>query len=86
MNDWKIIVFNNRKKCCFRWYFDNIYFEVESFAKHVNDIVHDYRCLKNGVIGFTETQMKPLDSTSITDDTLKDFNMNFNNNDNKFQA
>ena len=28
--------------------------------------------------------MKPLDYTSKIDDTLKDSNMNFNNNDNKF--
>ena len=44
----------------------------------------DYRCLKNYVIGFTGTQMKPLDSTFIIDDTLKDFNMKFHNNYDKF--
>ena len=39
---------------------------------------------KNDVIGFTETQMKPSDSASRIDDLLKAFNMNFNNNDDKF--
>ena len=34
----------------------------------------------NGFIGFRETQIKPSDFTSIIDDTLKDFNMSFNNN------
>lgn len=33
----------------------------------------------NGFIGFRETQIKPSDFTSIIDDTLKDFNMSFNN-------
>ena len=47
-------------------------------------IVRDYRCLKNDVIGFTETQMKPSDSISIVDDTLKNFYMNFNSNNDKF--
>lgn len=47
-------------------------------------IVRDCRCLKNDVIGFTETQMKPSDSISIVDDTLKNFYMNFNNNNDKF--
>ena len=44
----------------------------------------DYRCLKNDVIRFTGTQMKPSSSTSIIDDTLKDFNMNFYNSYVKF--
>lgn len=39
---------------------------------------------KNDVIGFTETQMKLSDSASRIDDLLKAFNMNFNNNDDKF--
>ena len=50
---------------------------VRSLAKHSNNIVRAYRCLKNDVVGFTETQMKLSDSTPIIDDdTLKDFNMN----------
>lgn len=55
-----------------------------SSANHVNNIVHDYRCLKNAFIGFTETQIKPSDSTSIIDDTLTDLNINSGNNDDKF--
>ena len=47
-------------------------------------MAHDYKCLKNDVIRLSETQMKPSDSTSIIDDTLKDFKMNFNNNADKF--
>ena len=35
-------------------------------------------------IAFAETQMKPLDSASIIDGTQKDFDMNFNDKDNKF--
>lgn len=46
---------------------------------HVNYIVHDKRHLKNDVIGFTKTKMKTSGSTSIIDNTLKDFNMNSNN-------
>ena len=48
----------------------------ESLAKPVNYIVYGFRCLKNDVIGFAEIQVKPSDSTSIVDDTLKDSNMN----------
>ena len=51
---------------------------------HVNDIVDHYRCLKTDLIGFTETQMKPSDSTSTGDDTPKPFNMNFNSSDDMF--
>ena len=57
---------------------------VQWLVKHVNDIVNDYKCLKNDVVGFTKTQMKSLESMSIINDTLKDFNMNFNNSVNKF--
>ena len=60
---------------------------VQSLAKYVNDFLDN--CLtvdvwKNDVIGFTETQMKLSDSASRIDDLLKAFNMNFNNNDDKF--
>ena len=40
--------------------------------------------MKNDSIESTENHMKPLDYTSKIDDTLKDSNMNFNNNDNRF--
>ena len=54
---------------------------VRSLTKYINDIVHDYRCLRNDVIGITKTQMKLSDPTTIVDDILKYFNMNVNNND-----
>ena len=33
---------------------------VRSLAKHLNNIVCDYRCLKNDDIGFAETQNKTI--------------------------
>ena len=33
---------------------------VRSLLKHLNNIVYDYRCLKNDDIGFTETQNKTI--------------------------
>ena len=60
-----------------------ILLNVGSLAKHLNDIVHDYRCLKSDGIRITETHIWGWDSTSIIDDTHKDFNMNFNNNGDK---
>ena len=59
---------------------------MRSLAKHVNDILHDHRCLKNTFIGFTETQMKPSNSSIIADDTIKDFKINLNNTDDKFSS
>ena len=46
--------------------------KVWSLAKHLNDIVDNYSYLKNDIIGFTETQMKPTGSASIRDELLKD--------------
>ena len=46
-------------------------FNVRPLTKHVNNIVHDYRCLKNDAIGFIE--MNPSGIKSIVDDTLKEF-------------
>ena len=57
---------------------------VQLLTKHLNDTGHDYRRLKNDVIWFTENQMKPSDSSSITGDKLPDFNINFDNNDDRF--
>lgn len=54
---------------------------VRSLAKYINDIVHDYRYLRNDVIGITKTQMKLSDPTTIVDVILKYFNMNVNNDD-----
>ena len=50
---------------------------MQSLEQRVNNIVGDYRCLKNDVIGFTETQIKPSDYISKIGDTFKDFHMNF---------
>ena len=58
MSDWKILfVFNNRRKCSFRC--------LTTFLS-----LFDYKFLKNDVIEFIETQMKPSESSSIIDDTL----------------
>lgn len=46
--------------------------KVGSLAKHLKDIVHNYSSLKNDIIEFTETQMKPTGSASIRDELLKD--------------
>lgn len=46
-------------------------FNVRPLTKHVNNIVHDYRCLKNDAIGFIE--MNPSGFKSIVDDTLIEF-------------
>ena len=57
---------------------------VRSLARHVDDIVSDKRIINNNIIGFTETQIKPSDSTCKIIETLNVFNFNFNNNENKF--
>ena len=57
---------------------------AQSITKHLDDVVHGYRRLKNDVICFTETQMKPSDCSSIIGDKLKDLNINFDDNDDKF--
>ena len=55
--------------------------DVRSWGKHIHDIVHDCRNLRNVIC---RTHMKPLDSGSIIDETWKDFDLNFDNKDNKF--
>ena len=57
---------------------------VRSLPRHVDDIISDNRIINNGVVGFTETQIKPSDSTCKVIETLNLFNINFNNNKNKF--
>ena len=61
---------------------------VRSLPRHdivsdIDDIVSDNRIMNNGVVGFTETQIKPSDSTCKIIETLNLFNINFNNNKNK---
>ena len=57
---------------------------VRSLSRHVDDVVSDNRIINNDVIGFTETQIKASDSTCKIIETLNFFNINFNNNKNKF--
>ena len=57
---------------------------MKSLSKHVDDIVNDNRVMNNVIIGFTETQISPSDSTCKITETLNFFNINFNNNEKKF--
>ena len=57
---------------------------VRSLPRHVDDILSDNRIINDDIIGFTETQIKPSDSTSKIIETLNDFNIKFNDNENKF--
>ena len=57
---------------------------VKSLSKHVHDIVSDQRLINNDIIGFTETQINPSNFTYKIIKTLNFFNINFNNNGNKF--
>ena len=55
-------------------------------SKHIDDIVGRYSkwIINNDIIGFTETQINPSDSTCKIIETLNLFNINFNSNENKF--
>ena len=57
---------------------------MRSLSKHVDDIASDKRLINNDIIGFTETQINPSNSTCKIIKTLNFFNINFNNNENKF--
>ena len=57
---------------------------VRSLPRHIDNIVSHSIIMNNGIIGFTETQIKPSDCTSKIIETLNIFNINFNNNENKF--
>ena len=57
---------------------------VRSFSRHADDIVSDNRITNNDIIGFTETQISPSDSTWKIIETWNVFNINFNKNKNKF--
>ena len=57
---------------------------VRSLPRNVDDILSGNGIINNNIIVFTETQMKPPDSTSKTIETLNLFNINFDNNKNKF--
>ena len=47
-------------------------------------MLSENRIINNDIIGFRETQIKPSDYTSKIKETLNAFNINFNNNENKF--
>ena len=52
---------------------------MRSLLRHVDDVVGDHGIINNRIIGFTETQIKPLDSTCKITETL-----NLINIENKF--
>ena len=57
---------------------------VRSLPKHADDAISENRIINNDIIGFTETQTKPSDSTCKIIETLNFFNVNFNNNELNF--
>ena len=58
---------------------------TRSFNKHLIDIAHDERLLKNDVICLTETQLSALSNHQSSLD-LEDFKVIFNNREDKFQS
>ena len=50
---------------------------VQSLAKHVQDLINDYKVLKDYVVGFTETQIKPSDSTCLINEVFKNKKVDF---------
>ena len=42
----------------------NSFCNIRSLSKHVDVIASDYRIINNDIIGLTETQINPSDSTS----------------------
>ena len=57
---------------------------MKSIPRQADCIVSDNRIINNDIIGFTETQIKPLYSTCKIIGKLNLFNINFNNIKNKF--
>ena len=56
---------------------------VRSLTRHGGDILSDNRIANNDIIGFTETETKPSDSTSKRIETFNVFNINCNITENK---
>ena len=54
---------------------------MRSLSRHVDDIVNDNRIINKD---FTKAQIKPSGSTRNKTETLNFFNINSNNNENKF--
>ena len=57
---------------------------MRSLPRHVDDILSGNGIISDNIIGFTDIQIKPSDSTSKTIETLNLFNINFDNNKTKF--
>ena len=57
---------------------------MKSLSRHANNIVSDNRIINNEVKRFTEAQINPLVSTYKITRTLSFFNVNSNDNENKF--
>ena len=57
-------------------------FKIFNFRGY-SETLSDNRIINNDIIGFTETQIKPSDSTSKIIETLNLFNINFQSNENK---
>ena len=53
---------------------------VRSLPSHVDNIVRDNKIINKNILGFTERQIRPSDSTCKIIGTLELFNINFNNN------
>ena len=51
--------------------------DVRSLSKHIDDIVSDDRIINNDIMGFTETQINPSDSTSKIMETMTFFQYSF---------
>ena len=43
---------------------------VRSLSKHIDDVVNDARWKSNDIIGYTETQVNPSNSTRKTTETV----------------
>ena len=57
---------------------------MRSLPRHLGDIVSENRIINYDIIGFTETKIKPSDSTCKIIETLNLFNIKSNDNENKF--
>ena len=61
-----------------------LFHNVRSLSKHVYVIASHDRTINNDIIGFTETQINPSDSTSKIIETFEFFKYYFNSGNNKF--
>ena len=58
-------------------------YNVRWLPRYIDDILSDNRIINKDIVGYTEAQIKPSDSTCKTIETLNLFNINFNDNKNK---